>query len=313
MEQYLWVERYRPKNVADCILPKDIKDIFQEFVNKKEIPNLLLTGGPGVGKTTIAKAICEQIGCDYIVINGSDERGIDVLRTKIKQYASSVSFLGGRKVLIIDEADYLTPEAQAAMRGAIEEFASNCSFVFTCNYKARLIEAIHSRCSVFEFKIKNGNKVKMATAFMERVEQILKSENVEYDKAVIAEIIQKHFPDFRRTLNELQKYATNGKIDVGILTQVADVTLKDLVEFLRKKDFVSVRKWVAKNSDTDHSKIYRKIYDNLNEYLKPNSVPAAVVIIGKYQYQSAFVADQEINLMACLVEIMVECEFNGDK
>lgn len=311
MEQYLFVEKYRPKKVEDCILPKDIKDIFQEFVNKKEIPNLLLTGGPGVGKTTIARAICEQIGCDYIVINGSDERGIDVLRTKIKQYASSVSFLGGRKVLIIDEADYLTPEAQAAMRGAIEEFASNCSFVFTCNYKARLIEAIHSRCSVFEFKIKNGNKVKMATAFMERVEQILKSENVEYDKAVIAEIIQKHFPDFRRTLNELQKYATNGKIDVGILTQIADVTLKDLVEFLRKKDFVSVRKWVAKNSDTDHSKIYRKIYDNLNEYLKPNSVPAAVVIIGKYQYQSAFVADQEINLMACLVEIMVECEFDA--
>jgi DNA polymerase III delta prime subunit len=309
MEHYLWVERYRPKKVSDCILPKEIKNTFQEFVNTGNIPNLLLTGGPGVGKTTIAKAMCEEIGADCIVINGSDERGIDVLRTKIKQYASSVSFSGGRKVVIIDEADYLTPEAQAALRGAIEEFSSNCSFIFTCNFKSRLIEAIHSRCSVFEFKIKNGNKVKMAAAFMERVEQILKLENIDYDKAVIAEIIQKHFPDFRRALNELQRYSVNGKIDVGVLTQIADVTLKDLMICLKKKDFPTVRKWVANNSDTDHTKIYRKIFDGLSEYLKPTSIPAAVVVLAKYQYQSAFVADQEINLVACLTEIMVECEF----
>jgi len=309
MEQYLFVEKYRPKKVADCILPKDIKNIFQEYVNSGNIPNLLLTGSPGVGKTTIAKAMCEEIKCDCLVINGSDERGIEVLRTKIKQYASSISFSGGRKVLIIDEADYLTPEAQAAMRGAIEEFSSNCSFIFTCNFKARLIDAIHSRCSVFEFKIKNGNKVKMASAFMERVEHILKIENIEYDKSVIAEIIQKHFPDFRRVLNEIQRYSMNGKIDVGVLTQIADVTIKDLMIILKKKDFSSVRKWVANNSDTDHSKIYRRIFDGFGEYLKPTSIPVAVVVLAKYQYQAAFVADQEINLVACLTEIMVECEF----
>lgn len=308
-EQYLWCEKYRPKRVADCILPKDIKDTFQEFVNKREIPNLLLTGGPGVGKTTIAKAMCEEVGCDYLVINGSDERGIDTLRTKIKQYASSVSFLGGRKVLIIDEADYLTPEAQAAMRGAIEEFASNCSFIFTCNFKSRLIDALHSRCSVFEFKIKNGNKIKMATAFMERVENILKLENITYDKAVVAEIIQKHFPDFRRALNEFQRYSVNGKIDVGILAQIADVTIKELMKHMKAKDYPPVRKWVANNSDSDHSKVYRTIFDGLNEFLKSTSIPTAIVLLAKYQYQAAFVADQEINLIAFLSEIMVECEF----
>lgn len=309
MEQYLWTEKYRPRKVDDCILPDYLKNTFNEYVAQGNIPNLLLTGGPGVGKTTAAKAMCNEIGCDFMLINGSDERGIDTLRTKIKQYASSVSFAGGRKVIIIDEADYLTPEAQAAMRGAIEEFAINCSFIFTCNYKSRLIEAIHSRCSVIEFKLKNGEKVKMATALMKRVEGILEAEGVTYDKRVVAEVIQKHFPDYRRVLNELQRYATNGSIDVGILAQIAEVTLKELVGFLKDKDFGAMRKWVGANSDMDHAKLYRAIYDNMYDILKPESIPQAVIILGDYQYKMAFVADPEINTVACLTTIMMECEF----
>ena len=309
MEQYLWTEKYRPRKVDDCILPEYLKKTFNEYVAQGNVPNLLLTGGPGVGKTTAAKAMCNEIGCDFMVINGSDERGIDTLRVKIKQYASSVSFAGGRKVIIIDEADYLTPEAQAAMRGAIEEFAINCSFIFTCNYKSRLIEAIHSRCSVIEFKLQNGEKVKMATALMKRVEGILEAEEVKYDKRVIAEVIQKHFPDYRRVLNELQRYATNGAIDVGILSQIAEVSIKELIGFLKAKDFSSMRKWVAINSDMDHVKLYRSIYDNLYEILKPQSIPQAVIVLGEYQYKAAFVADPEINTVACLSTIMVECEF----
>ena len=309
LKHTLWVERYRPQRVEDCILPDVIKSTFMDYVSRKEIPNLLLSGSAGVGKTTIAKALCQEVGCDYIVINGSDESGIDVLRTKIKNYASSVSLAGGRKVVIIDEADYLNPNStQPALRGAIEEFSSNCSFIFTCNFKNRIIDPIHSRCSVIDFKI-NGSKPKMAAAFFKRVEWILEQERVKYDKEVVAAVITKHFPDNRRVLNELQRYAVSGVIDKGILTNIADVQLGALVTSLKSKDFASTRKWVSNNLDNDPTKIYRKLYDTLYEVLKPNSVPQLVLILAKYQYQSAFVADHEINMIACLTEIMVDCEF----
>jgi DNA polymerase III delta prime subunit len=309
MEHLLWVEKYRPSTVEDCILPDAIKSTFLEYVNRKEIPNLLLSGTAGVGKTTIAKALCEDVGCDYIVINGSDESGIDVLRNKIKNYASSVSFTGGRKVIIIDEADYLNPNStQPALRGAIEEFSSNCSFIFTCNFKNRIIDPIHSRCSVIDFKL-NGSKAKMASQFFKRVEWILEQENVTYDKNVVAAVITKHFPDNRRILNELQRYSVSGVIDKGILGNVADIQLDTLNTALKEKDFASARKWVTANLDNDPTKIYRKLYDGLYELLKPQSVPQLVLILAKYQYQAAFVADAEINLMACLTEIMVDAEF----
>ena len=306
----LWVEKYRPKKIADCILPDAMKATFQEYVNKKEIPNLLLCGTAGVGKTTVAKALCEEVGCDYIVINGSDEgRQIETLRVKIKNYASSVSLMGGRKVVIIDEADYMTAESvQPALRGAIEEFSGNCSFIFTCNFKNRIMEAIHSRCTVVDFKL-NGSKAKMASAFFKRVESILKLENVEYDREVVVAIITKHFPDNRRVLNELQRYSIGGIIDKGILSSVADVQLGDLIKSLKSKDFAGARKWVTQNLDNDPTKIYRKIYDGLYELLKPNSVPQLVLHLAKYQYQAAFVPDHEINMIACLTEVMVDCEF----
>ena len=308
-EHILWVEKYRPKTIEDCILPDGIKATFQEYVNRKEIPNLLLSGSAGVGKTTIAKALCEEVGCDYIMINGSDESGIDVLRNKIKNYASSMSLSGGRKVVIIDEADYLNPNStQPAMRGAIEEFASNCSFIFTCNFKNRIIDPIHSRCTVVDFKI-NGSKAKMATQFFKRVEWILKQEGVQYDKEVVAAVITKHFPDNRRILNELQRYSVSGTIDNGILASVSEIQMTELVKSLKGKDFASCRKWVTNNLDNDTTRIFRNVYDALYEQLKPNSVPQLVLILAKYQYQAAFVADHEINLIACLTEIMVECEF----
>ena len=308
--QLLWVEKYRPHKIEDCILPDSIKTTFQEYVNRKEIPNLLLAGSAGVGKTTIAKALCDEIGCDYIVINGSDESGIDTFRNKIKNYASSMSLSGGRKVIIIDEADYLNPNStQPALRGAIEEFSVNCSFIFTCNFKNRIIEPLHSRCSVVEFKIQNGQKAKMATQFFKRVEWILSEEGIVYDKEVVAAVVMKHFPDNRRVLNELQRYSVSGTIDKGILATVSDVQITDLIKAIKGKDFGSARKWVTNNLDSDSATVLRKIYDSMYDFLKPDSIPQAVLVLAKYQYQSAFVADQEINMMACLTEMMVECEF----
>ena len=309
MEHLLWTEKYRPQTIEDCILPERLKKPFQEYVNQKNIPNLLLAGGAGVGKTTVAKAMCNEIGCDYMVINGSDESGIDTFRTKIKNYASSMSLTGGRKVIIIDEADYLNPNStQPALRNAIEEFASNCSFIFTCNYKNRIIEPLHSRCAVIEFSLKNGEKAKMASAFFKRVQNVLQSENVEYEDKVIAELTKKHFPDFRRILNELQRYSQFGKIDTGILAQIGDVSITEVVKFIRDKDFGAIRKWVATN-EVDSGTLFRKIYDSMYDVMKPQSIPQAVLILADYQYKSAFVADHEINTVACLTEIMVNCEF----
>lgn len=307
-EHILWVEKYRPKTIEDCILPENIKSTFQEYVNKKEIPNLLLSGTAGVGKTTIAKAMCEEVGCDYIVINGSSERGLGVMQNQVMNYATSMSLAGGRKVVILDEADNLTPDAQKALRGMMEEVSVNCSFIFTCNFKNRILDAIHSRCTVIDFKA-NGSKAKMATAFFKRVEGILKEEGITYDREVVAAVITKHFPDNRRILNELQRYSAGGTIDKGILASVSDVQLGELTKSLANKDFANARKWVTNNLDNDPTRIFRSLYDGLYEKLKSGSVPQLVLILAKYQYQAAFVADHEINLMACLTEIMVECEF----
>ena len=309
MEQLLWTEKYRPKKIEDCILPERLKTPFQEYVNQGKIPNLLLAGGAGVGKTTVAKAMCEEIGCDVMVINGSDESGIDTFRTKIKNFASSMSLAGGRKVIIIDEADYLNPNStQPALRNAIEEFAGNCSFIFTCNFKNRIIDPLHSRCAVIDFQLKNNEKSQMAAQFFKRIQQVLQSENVEFDDKVIAELVKKHFPDFRRVINELQRYSQFGKIDSGILAQIVDVSINDIIKFIKEKDFGAIRKWVASN-DVDATTFFRKLYDNLYDVLKPQSIPQAVIILADYQYKQAFVADQEINTVACLTELMVGCEF----
>jgi DNA polymerase III delta prime subunit len=308
MEHFLWTEKYRPQTVEDCILPERLKAVFQEYVNQKQIPNLLLAGGAGVGKTTIAKAMCNEVGCDFMILNGSDENGVDTIRVKIKNYASSMSFSGGRKVVILDEADYLTPNAQAILRNAIEEFAENCSFIFTCNYKSKIIEPLHSRCAVIEFGLKNGEKQKMAAAFFKRITHILDTEKVEFDEKVIAEVVKKHFPDFRRVINELQRYSKLGKIDVGILSQIGDISISQIVKHLKEKDFTSVRKWAA-TTDIDSTTFFRKLYDALYDIVKPQSIPQAVLILADYQYKQAFVADQEINLVACLTEIMANVEF----
>jgi DNA polymerase III delta prime subunit len=309
LEKLLWVEAYRPQTISDCILPERLKKPFQEYVNQKNIPNLILSGGAGVGKTTVAKALCEEVGCDYMIINGSDESGIDVFRNKIKTYASSMSFSGGRKVIIIDEADYLNPNStQPALRNAIEEFSDNCSFIFTCNFKQRIIDPLHSRCAVIDFALKGNEKTQMAGQFFKRLQSILKNENVEYDDKVLVELVKKHFPDFRRTINELQRYSKFGKIDSGVLAQIVDVSISDIVEYIKDKDFGAIRKWVASN-DIDSAVFFRKLYDNLYEVLKPQSIPQAVIILADYQYKQAFVADQEINTVACLTELMVGCEF----
>jgi len=308
VEHTLWVEKYRPHTIQDCILPDALKATFQEYVNRKEVPNLLLSGTAGIGKTTVAKAMCDEIGIDYLVINGSDNRGISTIQVDVKNYATSMSFTGGKKVVIIDEADNLTADAQKALRGIIEEVSINCSFIFTCNFKNRIMDAIHSRCSVIDFKA-NGSKAKMATQFFKRVEHILETEGVTYDKEVVAAVITKHFPDNRRILNELQRYSIGGTIDKGILASVSDVQLTELVKSLKSKDFANCRKWVTNNLDNDPARIFRTLYDKLYEALQANSVPPMVLILAKYQYQAAFVADAEINLIACLTEIMVDCSF----
>ena len=309
MEHLLWTEKYRPQTIEDCILPKRLKEVFQQYASQKQIPNLLLTGSAGVGKTTVAKALCQEVGCDYLVINGSDESGIDTFRVKIKNYASSMSFTGGRKVIIIDEADYLNPNStQPALRSAIEEFASNCSFIFTCNYKNRIIEPLHSRMAVIEFSLKNGEKMKMATEFLKKTEFILQTEKIEFDKKVVAELVTKHFPDFRRVINELQRYSQLGKIDVGVLAQVADISTTEIVKYIKDKDFGAVRKWVATN-EIDPTTFFRKLYDNLYDFLKPHSIPQVILILADYQYKQAFVVDQEINTVACLIQIMAEGDF----
>lgn len=305
----LWVEKYRPQTVKDCILPERLKVPFQEYVNQKQIPNLLLAGGAGVGKTTVAKAMCKEIGLDYLVINGSDESGIDTFRTKIKHYASAMSLTGERKVIIIDEADYLNPTStQPALRNAIEEFSGHCSFIFTANFKHRIIDPLHSRCAVIDFALKNSEKEEMAKLFFKRILSILKQESIEYEPAVIAELLKKHFPDFRRVLNELQRYSQFGKIDVGILAHMGDLPIQEVVGHLKNKDFKSLRAWVA-STDIDPVTFYRKLYDGLYTILKPASIPQAVLLIADYQYKHSFSADGEICLMACLTELMVSCEF----
>jgi len=310
MESYLWVEQYRPKDVSSCILPKNLKDTFIEFVESDNIPNLILSGRPGVGKTTIAKALIEQIGATYMMINGSEESGIDILRTKIRNFASTVSLEGGRKYLILDEADYLNPQStQPALRGFMEEFHNNCGFILTCNYKNRLIEPLHSRCSVIEFTIPKSEKQNLASEFMKRVISILDTEEVKYENRVIAEVINTYFPDWRRTLNELQRYSISGEIDAGILVNLSDVNIKELMHYMKNKEFTNVRKWVVDNLDNDYDKLFRAVYDNLYEYMDSNSIPHVVIILGEYQYKSAFVADQEINMMACLTEIMGRANF----
>lgn len=310
LDDVLWVERYRPRTISDTILPAQLKETFQEFVNKKEVPNLLLTGRAGTGKTTVAKAMLEELGCDYIVINGSLNGNIDTLRNDIKSFASSVSLSGGRKYVILDEADYLNPNStQPALRNFIEEFSKNCGFILTCNFKNRIIEPLHSRCSVVEFKIPKEDKQKLAAQFFNRVLNILSTEKIDFDKKVVAEVISKYFPDYRRTLNELQRYSATGKIDSGILSNQKEETLKEILEYLKNKNFTNVRKWVGENSDVDATSFFRSIYDVASDVLKPSSIPQLVLILADYQYKAAFVADHEINITACLTEIMVECEF----
>lgn len=307
---FLWVEQYRPKTIDDCILPDSLKSLFLAFIKKGEISNMLFSGTAGIGKTTVAKALCEQMNCDWIMINGSEEGGIDVLRNKIKNFASTVSLSGGKKVVILDEADYLNPQStQPALRGFVEEFHKNCRFILTCNFKNRIIEPLHSRFSNIEFKVNPKDKPKLASRLFERAVYILKEQNVDYEDKVLVELITKHFPDFRKLINELQRYSVSGSIDAGILVNVSDENLKTLVTHLKGKAFSDMRKWVVNNLDNDPVKIFRKIYDTLYTNLEPSTIPHAVLIIADYQYKSAFVADQEINLVACLTELMSQVKF----
>ena len=309
-EEFLWVEKYRPKTIDECILPEGLKKSFQEFVDNQEIPNLLLSGSAGIGKTTVARALCEQLNTDYILINGSEESGIDTLRTKIKGFASTVSLSGGTKVVILDEADYLNPQStQPALRGFIEEFSGNCRFILTCNFANRIIGPLHSRCSVVEFKLPRGSAPQIAAAFMKRTQDILNIENIKYSPKVIAEMITKFLPDWRRVLNELQRYGASGEIDEGILTDLSDIQIDELCTFLKGKKYTQMRKWVVNNMDNDPTILYRKLYEGFHTKLKPASIPTAVLAVADFGYKSAFVADQEVNMVACLVEIMANCEF----
>ena len=310
MEDFLWVEKYRPKTIRDCILPDELKKTFGLFVQDKHIPNMILSGGPGVGKTTVAKAMIDEIGSTYMMINGSEESGIDVLRTKIKNFASTVSLEGGRKYLIIDEADYLNPQStQPALRGFMEEFHKNCGFILTCNFKNRLIPPLHSRCSVVDFIIPNEQKPKLASRFFARVGDILNSEGVKFEPKAVAELMNKFFPDWRRVLNELQRYSASGQIDAGVLVNLSENNLNELYGYLKDKNITEVRKWVVNNLDNDPIHIFRRIYDSLYDYLDSSTIPHAVVILGEYQFKSAFVADQEINLLAFFTELMGQVKF----
>jgi DNA polymerase III delta prime subunit len=310
LEEFLWVEKYRPATIQDTILPDNLKQTFQEFVNQGNIPNLLLSGSAGCGKTTVARAMLEELGCDYIVINGSLNGNIDTLRYEIMQFASSVSLMGGRKYVILDEADYLNPNStQPALRNFMEEFSKNCGFILTCNFKNRIIEPLQSRCSVVDFKIKKTDLPGLAMQMMKRLCFILDTESVEYDKAVLVELIKKHYPDWRRVINELQRYSATGKIDSGLLANITETSLKSLIGNLKDKDFTNMRKWVAENIDSDATAIFRSLYDSANQFIAKNSIPNLVMIISKYQYQAAFVADHEINLTACLTEMMIDLEY----
>jgi DNA polymerase III delta prime subunit len=309
-DQFLWVEKYRPQNINDCVLPESLKATFKQYIAQGELPHFLLSGTAGVGKTTVAKALCNEIGAEYIMINGSEESGIDTLRTKIKGFASTVSLTDSPKIVIIDEADYLQANStQPALRSFIEEFSANCRFIFTCNFKNRILEAIHSRCACIDFKIDNKDKQVLLGLFFKRATQILKQENVDFDQKVVAELITKHFPDYRRVLNELQRYSVSGKIDSGILVNMSQESFKDLIKMMKEKDFTNVRKWVGKNSDSDTVALFRELYDNSVTYMAPESIPSLVLVLADYQYKAAFVADHELNIMAALTEVMANCKF----
>ena len=309
-EMFLWVEKYRPQKIDECVLPESLKKTFHEYIAQGELPTFLFCGTAGVGKTTVAKALCNEIGAEFLFINGSEESGIDVLRTKIKSFASSVSLTDAKKVVILDEADYLNPNStQPALRAFIEEFSANCRFIFTCNFKNRIIEPLHSRCAVIDFKIDNKDKQETMAAFFKRAVQILKQENIEFDQKVVAEVVAKHFPDYRRVLNELQRYSVSGKIDTGILVNVGEESYKELMKNLREMNFTEVRKWVGKNSDMDSVALFRELYDNASALLEPQSIPQLVITLAEYQYKAAFVADHELNTMAALTEVMANCKF----
>jgi len=309
-KDFLWVEKYRPTTIEQCVLPKDIKDTFKGIVESGEVQNLLLSGGAGCGKTTIAKALCNEMGLDWIIINCSEDGNIDTLRTKIRNFASSVSIGGESKVVILDEFDYANAQSmQPALRGFIEEFANNCRFILTCNFKNRIIEPLHSRCTTIEFRIPNAEKPKLAAEFLKRIEYVLDEENIPYEEKVLAQLVMRHFPDFRRVINELQRYSVAGTIDIGILSKVGSIKITELTKAMKTKNFGDVRKWVVENLDNDQTRIFRKIYDGLYETMNPQSIPRAILILAEYQYKSAFVADQEINMTACLTELMMECEF----
>lgn len=309
-EQFLFVEKYRPQKIDDCVLPQALKDTFKQYIAQGELPNFLFCGTAGVGKTTVAKALCNEIGAEFLMINGSEESGIDTLRTKIKGFASTVSLTDAKKVVILDEADYLQANStQPALRAFIEEFSANCRFILTCNFKNRIIEPLHSRCSVIEFKIDNKEKQEIAATFFKRATAILKKEQIEFDPKVVAELVTKHFPDYRRILNELQRYSVSGKIDSGILVNMSEESFKGLVKLLKDKDFSEVRKWVAKNSDADTTSLFRELYDSASNNIEANSIPQLVLILADYQYKAAFVADHELNIMAALTELMAQCKF----
>ena len=308
MKEFLFVEKYRPQTITDCVLPKDLKNTFKSIVLKGELPNMMFTGSAGTGKTTVARALCNELGLDYILVNGSEDGNIDTLRGKIKQFASTVSLQGGQKVVILDEADYLNPQStQPALRGFIEEFSSNCRFILTCNFKNRIIEPLHSRCSIYEFNL--GNKALIAEQFMARLQFILDSENITYDNAVIAELIMKYIPDWRRVINECQRYGMSGTIDTGVLVTLSESSVHGLMEDLKTKNFKKMRKWVTDNMDVESAKLFRMVYDNMITYVQPSSIPQLVLILADYSYKDSFVADHELNVVACMTEIMSQIKF----